>query len=213
MVFTCEIRNCFINVSNIFSSHHDLICFIKVFTLSHSKTFIPDVYQDVYPIIMNIELRNGFTLPKEFEINFDLYPYSNIKAHQTIMRFTNTNGRHGNLGDRIPIIQMNSKRGNRLLTYYHIGTNKNRLVTTKNKFLTLNAKNSISIKQVKEGSDYKYKIYVDGNEEANILNSDPQIFENVRVLTGDFVGNSIPLDGRIENLKIFPGRCEIIHFL
>ena len=167
----------------------------------------------MYPIIKFIKIREGFTLPKEFEINFDLYVYSNEAAKsQTIIRFTNTDKKHSFTGARIPLVKLN-KDSNKLEIYFQVNGQLGWNFKT-NDEIVLNAQNIVVIKQVKEGSDYKFKVSLNGTEQTNVGNSVPLDFENVWLTTGENNGNTIPADGRIENLRVWPGKtCPYLCYI
>ena len=157
----------------------------------------------MYPIINNIKIREGLTLPQEFEISFDLYVYSNKGERQTVLRFTNTDKEHGVLGARIPMVRLDSG-SNKLEISFRIDGKDGWNVDT-NDEIVLDAQNTVIIKQVQEGSAYKFKVFLNGTEQTTVGNNAPDVFENVWLTTGEDNKNSVPVDGRIENLRVWPG--------
>ena len=107
---------------------------------------------------------------------------------------------------------MHSNIGNKMKIAFRIGNQDGWSKTTKDQ-IVFDQKTPIVIKQVLDGSDYKFSMTMNGADQLNgpVTNPapGPMDFKDVRVLTGEYNIYHVPADGRIENLRIWPGKIMI----
>ena len=139
----------------------------------------------------------------EFDIVVNKLPSSSVVG---VFRFTGTDlGNVGMHGDRIPLLMI-TKAG-KFAFRSSVGDNYGKFGL--NFDIVIGKKYHIVIQQLKSGSKYWYKIYINDVLEEKIENDNPRSFPNVKLYTSDSFYESFNKQlGHICNLKIVQGGGE-----
>ena len=159
-------------------------------------------------IIRGKIVRENFTIPKEFEVSFDLYMNSKRNdtsdGHRKIFRMSNTTDYIGNHGDRIFMLSAVNKEenDNTLQFLSSVGDDPSYAYKTDDS-MPIQEWINITVKQANVSGIYKLQVFINKSLVHEVENPSPYVYENVTAYASETF--SRPIDGFLTNLKIFPG--------
>ena len=139
-------------------------------------------------------------LDKQYKVSFDVKPNSFLRGWQSVIHLT-IGSDIGKYGDRVPGVWFHESGNGGLHIAAPINGNVNRYFDTQP--VQLKQWTHIEIRQQLQGSNYVYKISLNGVEVFSENNQQAMSFENVKVFTSD-PWYSVQ-DGLIKNLVIVNG--------
>ena len=143
-------------------------------------------------------IAEGLTVGREYFVNFKLFPYKTPDDWTNVLHFT-TGKNIGTLGSRIPAIFVTD--GKILVnSYIHGHASYGFIFRTKS---LANTTIDIKIQQVLVDEKYYLELIVNNESKHQIVNTKPQVFENVKLYVSDPWHKALP--GYITSLQYSAG--------
>ena len=146
-------------------------------------------------------VRTNLTIPKEYQVSFDVFLNSYPTTKGAIFRITNTTGSKGNQGDRIVRLIVNAQH--HFLFHFSLGDDPNYSFETS---FTMSEKiwYNVTVIQSNVSGTFKLQIFINDSMVHEVDNPSPNVFKEATAYASDL--HFHPLDGFLTSLRILPGR-------
>ena len=149
---------------------------------------------------------NPLRISREFELQFKLTVNTFVGAldvPRNILRLTNTLNDKGSHGDRILLLMV--QKNLTVTISSSIGDDDDYEESTATS-ISFNVPVNVTVLQIKDGNTYKRQLFLDGTKELEVVNPDPQEFEDVTLYLSD--PHHRPVDGNVQDFLLSTGKHD-----
>ncbi|XP_065671478.1 uncharacterized protein LOC136089419 isoform X2 [Hydra vulgaris] len=146
-------------------------------------------------VITKGKLLGTLTIPKEYEVYFEVYLNSTLNTYTNVIHITN-GVNCCKYGSRISTVYFTSN----LVAEIDAPVNNDGNYHTYTKPFTLQKWTRVKIKQYLSAGNYIYTVEIDGDTVNLVKNTNPQVFQNVKLFVSDLWYEAQP--GYIRNLFV-----------
>ena len=181
---------------------------LAIVLISNCLTFLLLYLGITYPLIGNTKAIKKNTmvgtvlkLYKIFDVTFEMNPYEMSLDYKNVLLMTSNKNALNNYGGRIPAISFkpansrNANKGDIQITCSVSGQSKHFVVEK----VPIRTWTKIKVQQNITTAGFLYSIWVNDQEMYNVINTDPRIFDNVKVFVSNWASQQ---QGQIRNLVI-----------
>ena len=152
---------------------------------------------------------NPLRISKEFEVHFSLTVNSHVGelgVPRNILRLTNSLNDKGNHGDRILLLML--QKNLTITISSSIGDDDNYEQTTGTGSISFKVPVNVTVLQIKDGDTYKRQLFLGSTKELEVVNPDPQEFEDVTLYVSDT--HHRPVDGNVQDFLLSTGKHDTL---